>query len=259
MQSIDLDSLEPNHLPDQPKPLPGLDVPEYFPSATSQSAIKSLHPDSIVLSLPFAAKTEIMANRSLDHQPACTRSHYPLSLTPRRQRHLHPPTSTLFPQTPLPYPKRNPTSTSFDPKYAQQSLSLLQTALQENAQNSVFARPTLHPCRHIPPQGLPPSSTLTEAEKTSLRSAAPGCFMLPESAHNSKIETGLVGKYKTRHRSIIYVPRISRTKAVAVAPRLCDYCTPARPSRAIRIALPALALLNSATLRPRIQYPGSGL
>ncbi|KAL8756621.1 MAG: hypothetical protein Q9199_002808 [Rusavskia elegans] len=80
-------------------------------------------------------------------------------------------------------------TTIFNPKYAQQSLFLLQSSLQEYAQDPTFARQLyIHAVVYLL-QGLPPPSSLSEFEKTSLGSAVPQCLMLPSvSAYNDDDE-----------------------------------------------------------------------
>ena len=195
MQSIDLDSLEPNHLPDQLEPLPAWTYQSTSPLQLRNRLSKAY--TLIQSSSPFPSPTkrrswptDLWIINPLAPAPLSPKFNPSPATTPPPP-YLHP-----LPPNPASLSQEEPDTTSFDPKYAQQSLSLLQTAHQENAQNSIFARQLyIHAVIYLL-QGLPPSSTLTEAEKTSLRSAAPGCFMLPESAHNSKFETGLVGKYK---------------------------------------------------------------
>ncbi|KAI4109638.1 MAG: hypothetical protein LQ339_001751 [Xanthoria mediterranea] len=78
-------------------------------------------------------------------------------------------------------------ATIFNPKYAQQSLLLLQSSLHQHAQDPTFARQLyIHAVVYLL-QGLPPSSSLSDSEKTSLGSALPRCLMLPCSTprHNN--------------------------------------------------------------------------
>ncbi|KAI4244575.1 MAG: hypothetical protein L6R42_010428, partial [Xanthoria sp. 1 TBL-2021] len=76
-------------------------------------------------------------------------------------------------------------TTIFNPKYAQQSLFLLQSSLQEYAQDPTFARQLyIHAVVYLL-SGLPPPFSLSESEKTSLGSVVPQCLMLPSaSAYN---------------------------------------------------------------------------
>ncbi|CAO1600727.1 hypothetical protein XANCAGTX0491_004409 [Xanthoria calcicola] len=72
-------------------------------------------------------------------------------------------------------------ATIFNPKYAQQSLLLLQSSLDQHAQDPTFARQLyIHAVVYLL-QGLPPSSSLSDSEKTSLGSALPRCLILPSS------------------------------------------------------------------------------
>ncbi|CAL8581889.1 hypothetical protein XPA_007569 [Xanthoria parietina] len=72
-------------------------------------------------------------------------------------------------------------ATVFNPKYAQQSLLLLQSSLHQHAQDPTFARQLyIHAVVYLL-QGLPPSSSISDSEKTSLASALPRCLMLPSS------------------------------------------------------------------------------
>ncbi|KAI4233555.1 MAG: hypothetical protein LQ349_004334 [Xanthoria aureola] len=73
-------------------------------------------------------------------------------------------------------------ATIFNPKYAQQSLVLLQSSLHQHAQDPTFARQLyIHAVVYLL-QGLPPSSSLSDSEKTSLGSALPRCLLLPSSS-----------------------------------------------------------------------------
>lgn len=85
----------------------------------------------------------------------------------------------------LPSPKaaeEEADTTIFNPKYAQQSLFLLQSSLQEQAQDPTFARQLyIHAVVYLL-QGLPPPFSLSESEKTSLGSAVPQCLMLPSAS-----------------------------------------------------------------------------
>ncbi|KAL9039500.1 MAG: hypothetical protein Q9180_002488 [Flavoplaca navasiana] len=195
MQSIHLDSLEPKHLPDQPKPLSAWIYQSTSPLQLRNRLSKAY---TLIQSSPTfhsppkrrSWPTDLWIINPLTPAPSSPDLE-PLPATTPPPPYLHP-----FPPNAASLSQEKPDATSFDPKYAQQSLSLLQTALHENAQNSTFARQLyIHAVVYLL-QGLPPSSTLTEADKTSLRSAAPACLMLPESAHHSKFQTGLVGKYE---------------------------------------------------------------
>ncbi|KAI4223408.1 MAG: hypothetical protein L6R36_005431 [Xanthoria steineri] len=79
-------------------------------------------------------------------------------------------------------------ATLFNAKYAQQSLLLLQSSLHQHAQDPTFARQLyIHAVVYLL-QGLPPSSSLSDSEKTSLGSALPRCLILPSSStsrHNN--------------------------------------------------------------------------
>ncbi|KAL8980882.1 MAG: hypothetical protein Q9205_004160 [Flavoplaca limonia] len=193
--ALNLDSLEPKHLPDQSKPLLAWMYQSTSPLQLRNCLSKAYNLIQLSSPFPFPTKrrswpTDFWIINPLAPAPLSPKFNpSPATTPPPPYLHpLHPNAACLS--------QEEPDTTSFDPKYAQQSLSLLQTALQENAQNSIFARQLyIHAVIYLL-QGLPPSSTLTEAEKTGLRSAVPGCFMLPESAHNSKFETGLVGKYE---------------------------------------------------------------
>ncbi|KAI4275078.1 MAG: hypothetical protein L6R38_005962 [Xanthoria sp. 2 TBL-2021] len=96
-----------------------------------------------------------------------------------------PPYRNLLPPKAASLAEEEADTTIFNPKYAQQSLFLLQTSLQEHAQDPTFARQLyIHAVVYLL-QGLPPSSSLSESEKTSVGSAVPQCLILPSaSAYN---------------------------------------------------------------------------
>ncbi|KAI4270236.1 MAG: hypothetical protein LQ337_006799, partial [Flavoplaca oasis] len=190
-------NLDPTPLPDQPKPLPAWIYQSTSPLRLRNRLSKAY---TLIQSSPTSPSptkrrswpTDLWTiNPLAPAPPSPNLEPSPATIPPPPYLHSLPPNAASLSQ-------EEPNATSFDPKYAQQSLSLLQTALYENAQNSTFARQLyIHAVIYLL-QGLPPSSTLTVAEKTSLRSAAPACLMFPESAahNNSQFETGLVGKYE---------------------------------------------------------------
>ena len=189
MQPIDLDSLKPTHLPDQPKSLPA-----WIYQSTSPLQLRNRLSKAYTLIQSSPISPSLQKRRSW---PTDLWTSNPITPPPSSPK-LDPSPAATTPPPPYLHPlhrkaaslhTEEPKTTSFDPKYAQQSLSLLQTALSEHAHNATFARLLyIHAIIYLL-QGLPPPSTLTEVEKTSLGSAMPGYLMLAESVHDNKLET----------------------------------------------------------------------